>query len=157
LPAQFSPGPWDRLLLDAESLLPEIGPALVLAFTAVETRIESALRILVPKEGPAAGLWAWIEKLDYWRSPSVADQLNRILRALTGHSLLDEQKLWTGFNDLKRARNDFVHAGRASLPLERARELIDMAGEIIDWVEALLPPEERRPRYEGQGEGARVE
>jgi hypothetical protein len=162
LPAEFTASAWDRLLLAAESLLPDIGPALVLAHTAIETRIESALRVVAGTEDPGAGLLKWMTNRGaYWKEPSVPDQLGPILRALSGHSLADDQVLWKTFKDLNGARNKFVHEGRATIEglpvtLEKAVELIERTGKIIDWIEALLPPAERRPQYDGQTEGASV-
>jgi hypothetical protein len=38
--------------------------------------------------------------------------------------------------------------GEADVDLQRATELLQQAGEILDWVEGLLPETSRRPRYE---------
>jgi hypothetical protein len=54
---------------------------------------------------------------------------------------------------IRDARNSFVHEGRARfgkakqiVTREKARELAVQAGEIIDFIDALLPEEARRPR-----------
>lgn len=43
LPADYEPPPWEELLLDAQSDLPRVGPAVVLAATALEVFISHAL------------------------------------------------------------------------------------------------------------------
>src|SRR5205814_156284 len=43
LPADYAPPVWDVLLLDAQSLLPAVGPAIVLAYSALEVFISEAL------------------------------------------------------------------------------------------------------------------
>jgi hypothetical protein len=159
LDEDFEPTAWDTLLLDALDLLPEIGPVLVLAYTALETRIENALDVLAPRSRLSAEFWAWIrDRGGDWRAqPSVADQLDHLLRELGGRSLKDEPELWQAFRDLHKARNSFVHQGRAvigdqSVTSERVGQLLALTGTIIDWIEELLPEDERRPRYSREDE-----
>jgi hypothetical protein len=151
--------PWDELLLDALGLDAELGPSLVLAATAVETRVATALDVLaIDNVNP--DLWAWINDRDddYRKTPSIEEQLGELLRIFGGRSLKDEARLWDASIDLRRARNSFVHRGRPVLgkkirtPVtrEKARELVAQAGEIIDFIEALLPEDHRRPRIQAQ-------
>lgn len=160
LPDDFAPTPWDTLLLDAVDLLPDIGPSIVLAFAAIETRIESALDVLAPQAGISEEFWDWIKRRedDYRREPSIREQVDQLLHGLSGRSLKEDDRLWQAFQNLRSARNTFVHEGRATIgtdPVtgERVSQLIALAGEIIDWIENLLPAEERRPRYARETEG----
>jgi hypothetical protein len=159
LPADFRPPPWDTLFLDASNLLPEVGPALVLAFAALETLIDHTLDILAPQAGISDELWEWIKtrEADYRKEPSVTEQFDPLLRACTGASLKDEPTLWEAFRNLKTARNTFVHEGEPQVGGQRvsadqALRLVIRAGEIIEWIEARLPAEHRRPRYSAEGE-----
>jgi hypothetical protein len=153
----YEPPPWDILLLDALDLDTDIGPALVLAAAAVETRIATALAVLAEGKMPEE-LWEWIAKRDgdYTKTPSVREQLDVLLAELAGKSLKEDQRLWEGGVHLRDARNSFVHQGQAligkrpptSVTRAKARELVVIASEIIDFVEALLPAAERRPRLD---------
>lgn len=151
---EYETPPWDALLLDAMDLDVEIGPSLVLAATAVETRIAHALDLLAQGKLPD-DLWEWIKERggDYKKEPSVAEQLDTLLGVLGGRSLKDDERLWAAGVQLRDARNSFVHEGRARfgkakrvVTRQKARELVMQAGEIIDFIEELLPEEARRPR-----------
>ncbi len=149
----YSPPAWETLLLDAEALLPEIGPALVLAATTLETLIAAVLDWLAAQANLPPGLWAWInDRGDYRKEPSTAEQFDALLRSLAGTSLKDDGRLWEGFKQLRDARNSFVHDGRAvigknrdEVTVARARELVGRAREIAAWIEQLLPANQRRP------------
>ena len=153
LPTEFEASAWDSLFLDALALLPEIGPAIVLAFSAIETRIQTALAALAAHGGIGEELWIWIsERDDYRKMPSITEQLDSLLHAVSGSSLKDHATLWEAFQNLRKARNSFVHEGRAKIgeqavTVDRARELVTQAGTIIDWIEALLPADQRRPTF----------
>jgi len=142
------------LLLDAYALLPQIGPAIVLAYTAIETRIAQALDRLAALTGLNPLLWMWLtDRGDFTKDPSTAEQLDVLSRALAGKSLKDDTGLWESFQNLRTARNRFVHEGMASIGKQRlavddnrAQQLINGAELIIDWIENLLPEDERRPR-----------
>jgi hypothetical protein len=159
---EYEEPPWDELLLDAMDLDVELGPSLVLAATAVETRIATALDVLA--EGKLSDrLWTWIRDREggYVQEPSVAEQLDVFLEALGGRSLKDDARMWEAGANLREARNRFVHEGRATIgkskeavTRQKARELVRQAGEIIDFIEELLPEEHRRPRLK---EEARVD
>lgn len=153
LPQNYRPAAWETLLLDAEALLPQVGPSIVLAFSALETFVESALNTLVSATAIPSALWEWIRerggRADL--TPSVSDQLDVLLKILTGKSLKGEEKLWTFYTHLKQARNSFLHEGvavigSAEVTPERAWELIEGVKQISDWLEKLIPPEHRRPR-----------
>jgi hypothetical protein len=158
LPDDFEPTPWDTLLLDALDLLPEVGPTIVLAFASIETRIASAIDVLAA--GSVSGeLWEWIRDRegDYRKEPSITEQVDVLLHAFSGHSLKEDTRLWEAFRNLRQARNTFVHEGRAEIggqPVtpERASQLLATAGQIIEWIEQLLPESERRPRDAREGE-----
>jgi hypothetical protein len=156
LPTDYEPQPSDELLLDAYALLPQVGPAVVLAHTAVETRVAQTLDRQAVLTGLNPELWSWLtDRGDFTKDPSTAEQLDRLAKALTGKSLKDDQRLWEGFQHLREARNKFVHEGKATLGRSRtpvdsskAAELVQSAEKIIDWLENLLPQAERRPRFQ---------
>jgi hypothetical protein len=159
LPADFKPSAWDTLLLDALDLLPEIGPPIVLSFAAIETRIESALDDLAPQAGLSDELWGWIttREDDYRKEPSITEKVDALLHAVSGHSLKEDTRLWQAFQNLRKARNTFVHEGRAMIGNEavtpqRVSELVALSGDIIEWIEGLLPEAKRRARYEREDE-----
>jgi hypothetical protein len=152
---EYETPPWDELLLDAMDLDVELGPSVVLAATAVETRIATALDVLAADKLDSE-LWTWMNDRndDFTKTPAVSEQLDQLLGSLGGRSLKDEPDLWEAGVQLRQARNSFVHEGRpllgrkAKVPVtrEKARELVVKAGEIIDFIEGLLPQEQRRPR-----------
>jgi hypothetical protein len=156
LPINYEPEPSDELLLDAYGLLPQVGPAIVLAYTAIETRIARALDRLAALVGVNPVLWGWInDRGNFIKDPSTAEQLDVLAKSLIGKSLKDEARLWEGYQNLRQARNGFVHAGKATIgknqvevDAAQANELIQGAERIIDWIEGLLPEPERRPRFQ---------
>jgi hypothetical protein len=155
----FEPTAWDTLLLDAVDLLPEIGPAIVLAFAAIETRIDRALDVLASQAGLGDEVWEWITQRegDYRKEPSMTEQVDSLLKAVSGHTLKEDGRLWEAFQNVRQARNTFVHEGRARIgqqPLtsERASQLVALSGDVIEWIERLLPDGHQRPRYEAEGE-----
>jgi hypothetical protein len=163
LSSSYCPSSWESLILDAEMLLPEVGPALVLAATALETLISVTLNHFASIANLPLGLWEWINNRgDHRKEPSVEEQFDRLLRVLASKSLMDQKELWKAFKDLKDARNSSVHDGVAVIMIgkrkktkkvvtrELAYTLVGQAKEIIDWVEFLLPSELRRPKLEHQ-------
>lgn len=154
LPINYEAQSSDELLLDADPLLPQVGPAIVLAYAAVETRIARALNGLAALTGRNPVLWSWLtDRGDFRKDPSTAEQLDVVTKALTGRCLKDDAHLWEAFQNLREARNRFVHEGKASIGRQRlevdggrASQLVNGAGLIIDWIENLLPQAERRPR-----------
>jgi hypothetical protein len=145
--------PSDELLLDAMHAMPHIGAAVVLAHTAIEVRIFSALNSLASTGRTTVGseMWTWINDRGS-KDPSVEEQLTDLLRILTGKSLKTEVTLWAAYTNLRKARNSFVHEGKAMLldrsPVtkEKAHELLGGALAIVEWIETSLPELERAPR-----------
>lgn len=160
LSSSYEPEPSDELLLDAYGLLPQIGPALVLAHTAVETRAARTLDRLALLTGLNPRLWSWMtNRGDFTKDPSTAEQLDVLTKALTGKSLKENQSLWEGFQHLRQARNRFVHEGKATIGSSRipvdsdkATQLVQAAEAIIAWLEDLLPQAERRPRFQSSSQ-----
>ncbi len=147
LPVDFDPPPWDGLLLDANAELPNVGPAIVLAATALEVFISHNLDRLMEKTSLPAELWKWINERSNWLGePTLEEQYDVLLKFFTGHSLKDEQKLWESYKNLKTMRNSFVHAGTAKLggkpaTAEMTLQLIATASEIVSKVREWLPEE----------------
>jgi hypothetical protein len=143
-----------HLLLDARSLSQHIGASIVLAYTALETRIESALDVLAKLHGVDDSLWTWInERRDLRARPSTEEQWDILLTTLGARSLKTEPRLWNGFKSLAKARNSFVHDGVAVVaqsPVDdtKAFELVSLACEIVDWLDEQLPEENRKPAVE---------
>jgi hypothetical protein len=146
--------PSDGLMLDALNLWPHIGASIVLAYTAIEVRISTALDLLVGRSIRAvdAAVWTWInDRGNSLKEPSVEEQLSDLLDMLSGRSLKRESVLWRAYSDLRKARNSFAHEGKSTLPggsivtPEKALELISSAQEILQWIEAGLLPTERTP------------
>jgi hypothetical protein len=158
LPPLFVPARYDVLILDAYAALPDTGAAVVLSFAALETLIAAALKRLASTSTTVPErLWEWINDRGDWRKePSVAEQFDVLLQVLCSKSLKDDPRLWDGFKNLKGARDSFVHEGVAAIGKSRvevtggqARDLVNLADDIIQYVEALLPLESRMPRYRG--------
>jgi hypothetical protein len=150
----FSSPVWETLLLDAALLLPEVGPAVVLAATALENLANDCLDALSTGSGMPAPLWSWINhRGDHRSEPATEEQFDVLLKLFSGKSLKDKPDLWNGFMNLKNARNNFVHKGRASIGKSGptltpgdALSLIVKATQIVTWIEQLLPPEKRRQK-----------
>lgn len=149
------PPPSDELLLDAQQAWPHVGASIALAHTAIEVAIATALDVVAGLNSAAIGpaAWQWFtHRDDYRNNPSVAEELSDVLELLTGKSLKKEQALWQHYVNLRKARNGFMHGGRAVLSngvavsAEKAQELINGARTIVDWIEALLPEQHRRPQ-----------
>jgi hypothetical protein len=137
---------YDTLLLDAKAVLPQVGPAVVLAMTAIEVRIGTALNTLA-SERIDAKLWDWItDRGDYRKDPSTEERLSVLMDVLGGGSLKERKDLWDAFVTLRKARNRFAHEGRLLVDAAEAAALIGKAELIVDWIEEMLPPEGRRPR-----------
>ena len=139
---------WETLLLDASAVLPQIGPAIVLAYTALEVLIAAVLSDLAARDPSKQALWTWVQTLDYVRRPSVSDHYSDLFSLFTGQSLKSDQKLWEKFCRLRRARNTFVHEGTAladaqPVDADGAGELILAAREIVKWVREQLPTDLR--------------
>ena len=96
-------------------------------------------------------LWQWINnRQNFLAEPSTEEQLDQLLREFVGHSLKEELTLWTAFQHLRKARNTFVHEGRAVIGGQdvdeaQARVLIGRVDEIISLVRQWLPGELQWP------------
>ena len=152
LPPDYQPPPWEELLLDAQADLPRIGPAIVLAATALEVFITRKLDELAKLKEVPQELWTWInDRGTYLREPTIEEQYDVLLRFLTGHSLKTEA-LWESFQNLKSARNSFVHEGVAKLggapvSVEVAEKWVTAARDVISKVREWLPPELHWPLF----------
>jgi hypothetical protein len=161
LPADFTPYVWDMLILDAHAQLPDVNTSIVLANAALESFISISLDILAEGSSIAPESWKWLtSRGDDWRKqPSANEKYDQVLFLLTGRSLKKEEKdLWEAFNKLRNARNSIVHQGKAvfktkkaeiEVTPEMAKGLVVNAGQIISWVESLLPDEKRRRFFTG--------
>jgi hypothetical protein len=139
---------WVNLLLDGLDEFPEIGPSIVLTFTALEVFIAKILNQLATKEKISPEFWEWINKRPDWtQEPSIEEQYDILLKILTGHTLKEDKKLWDAFQNLKTARNTFVHEGVARIsrtsqkPLKdhEVLKLISTANEIPLKIREWLP------------------
>jgi len=155
LPPDYIPPEWDSLLLDAVDLLPEIGPAIVLAMTALEVFISKILDAMAVNSSIPKDLWKWINNRDWWlKNPAVEEQFDTLLYILSGVSFKKEKRpLWDAFKNLKKARNSFVHDGVAKVGDRVATQkdgahLVKAAGDIIGFVRELLPEEMRWPQLQ---------
>lgn len=162
LPLDYEPPPWEGLLLDAKAELPSIGPAIVLAATALEVFISKVLDQLAMIKNAPPELWKWInQRGNRTQEPTFNEQYDFLLKFLTGHSLKEEQRLWESFQNLKDARNSFVHEGVAKIgktqtvDTETAQKLITSSFEVISKIKEWLPKELHWPefKYEVEIEG----
>jgi hypothetical protein len=146
LPPDFTPPPWIELLIEAKSDLPRIGPAMVLAATALEVFISRTLENLAKLSGKGGDLWLWLNDRPEHLKPTVEEEYDALLKIFSGHSLKEDPGLWERFKNLKTARNEFVHEGVAKLggvpvTLDTATKLVAGAEAIVDKVRSWLPPE----------------
>ncbi len=150
----YIPPHWNTLILDARKLLPEVGPAIVLAATALEVFINQILNQLALRKDIQKEIWQWINNRDWWlKNPSVEEQYDKLLKILTGKSLKEEKDIWKALKNLKHARNSFVHCGvvkigKRNITKIEAVKLINKTSEIIDFVETLIPPELKWATFE---------
>jgi hypothetical protein len=154
LPLRYIPPTWDTLLLDADLLMPQVGPALVMAATAIETLAAAVLSHLASIGTASPALWQWINNRDWIKTPSVEEQCDTLLDALGGRSLKSNATLWQAFKNLKTVRNSFVHEGRpllggAEISESDARIMLTKAQEIVQFLEAFLPLDQRRATVRG--------
>lgn len=146
LPPDFQVPVWNELILDAYDTLPQIGPSLVLAATALEVFIAQTLDKLAKQSSIPESLWSWLNKRDYLKAPSIEEQFDDLLKMLCGYSLKEDLELWEPFKNLKTARNTFVHEGIAKIgqtPVtkEKALQLLASVVKIFDSVRERLPDE----------------
>jgi len=153
LKPDYEPRPWESLLLDASAELPNIGPAVVLAASALEVFISQVLDQLAVIKNTPLELWQWINQRNFWlQEPTVEEQYDVLLKFFTEHSLKNEHELWESFKNLKDARNSFVHEGipkigDMAITIETAQKLIASASEIILKVKQWIPSELHWPEF----------
>lgn len=153
LPRDFEPPAWHTLLIESRGVLPHVGTAMVLAATALEVLIAELLDRLVVGSPVPQDLWKWInDRGDWQKEPSVEDQYDVLLQSVCGHTLKEDNTLWEGLRNLRRARNSFVHEGLAKVggsevDERRALRLIDNADAIASAVREWIPEKHRWPVY----------
>ncbi len=154
LPLDFMPPPWDGLLLDARAALPEIGLAVTLAATALEVFVSFTLDRLAERSAIPSDLWEWINRREILKQPSLEEQFGELLRILSGKSLTENKDLWQKYKNLKSARNNYVHEGKAKvskksspLQLVEAAKLVQSATDVISFVRSGLPDELKWPDF----------
>ena len=151
LDVDFEAPAWETLLLDASALLPNLGASIVLAATALEVFVAKVLDDLARQStGLRVDVWDWINSRDWTKAPSTEEQFDALLRILCGHSLQENEALWTSFKHLRKARNVFVHEGRTTIAGQSATpqstgELISRSREIIARVREWIPESLRWP------------
>ena len=86
---------WKILLLDAESVLPQVGPAIILTFTALEVFISKILDAISAHNKIDPKLWKWINDRGFFlKEPSIEEQYDFLSKLLIGVSIKENQKLW---------------------------------------------------------------
>lgn len=113
---------WKMLLLDAESLATEVGPAIILTFTALEVFISSTLDDIVKINNFDSNLWNWINNRSSLKNPSIEEKYDFLSQFLIGKSIKENIKLWEPFKNLQTARNKFAHNGIAMVGNEIVNE-----------------------------------
>jgi hypothetical protein len=138
LPFTFRPHIWERLYLDALFLLPEVGPALTLAISAIETAADQMI------EDRLRATPADAKKLI--ATNRLGQRLDRVAMQVAGVSLKDDSTLWSAFDRVRRGRNMAAHEGTPLLdgvPVTDvvAREMILAIRPVLDWIERLMSPQ----------------
>jgi len=153
LPHDFEAPPWVTLLLDARRAMPDVGAAIVLAHTALEVCVAHVLDILA-RDAVAPNLWQWINHRggDLQKQPSPGEQFDILLSTVSGTSLKDTE-LWESFQNLRTARNTFVHEGKpkiggSTVNQDAAQRLIHNADKIVMFLRDKLPEDQRWPNYQ---------
>jgi len=149
LPQDFFSQYWIDLLLDGLDELPEIGPSIVLTHTALEVFIAKILNQLATAEKISPEFWEWINNRRYPdQLPTIEEKYDTLLQNLTGHTLKEDTKLWSVFQNLRTARNTFVHEGIAKISLksqappltrDEARNLVILSNMIPYKIREWLP------------------
>ncbi len=144
---------WKNLLLDADAALPDVGPSVVLTFTALEVFISKLLDDLASSGKINNELWTWVNGRGYLKDPSIEEKYDFLCRHLIGKSIKDQADLWEQFKQLRKARNSFAHDGIAKIgdemvTGERARNFIAKANDIVNFIKNELPENLRWPQFE---------
>ncbi len=139
----FQPQIWERLYLDALFLLPEVGPALTLAISAIETATDQMIEHRLQGQPTEAERLIAANRL--------GQRLDRVAKQVAGISLKSDPPVWEAFDRLRRARNMAAHEGRPVLDGVVvtdivAQEMILAIRPVLDWVEHLIGPDFRSHR-----------
>jgi hypothetical protein len=144
---------WKNLLLDATDVLPQIGPSIVLVFTALEVFISKTLDAIAEYKKADIELWKWINNRKFFlKDPSMEEQFDFLSNHFIGKSLKDDSKLWEAFKNIQSARNSFAHNGIAKfgdtiVDQKQAQNFIVKAYEIINYIKDNLPQELLWPEF----------
>lgn len=147
----YVPERWEELLTDAMGLMPAIGPASVLAYAALEIRIDTLADILARKVGIDPIFWKWIRSRPYLAQFTTEEIAKKLFEIWAGGSLSQQSHLWAIFVELRKARNSFAHEGvprnlaGQNLTIDAAATLLAGARQVLDWLDGLVPEEQRRP------------
>ena len=141
---------WEALLLDADALFSEVGVAIILAHSALETFSRATLDRLARSSPTPSKLWGFF--FQRRREPPMEAQLDVLLEVFTGRSLKERNDLWMAFKKLQEARNSFAHRGEAQIDGQSVTRhelslMLSATRDTIDWIETFLPLEWRRPVY----------
>lgn len=152
-PFQPLPG-WRNLLLEALEVLPNIGPSIVLTFTALEVFISRLHDDLAERGKTDKRLWTWLtdRRNSSARTPRIEERFDFLNDLLLGKSLKSEPHLWEQFQKLRKARNAFAHGGMAAIdgqPVteDQAKAFIHIAGDIIEFMKRELPEDMLWPDF----------
>ena len=150
---------WKNLLLDADSMLPEVGPAIILTFTALEVFISKTLDDIVNTGKIDAKLWEWVNDRGPLKDPSIEEKYDFLSKYLIGKSIKENNDIWESFKHLRKARNSFAHdgiskVGNTEVTPDKAREFIAKANEIISFIKEEIPKELHWPEFKHEIEVA---
>ena len=145
LSPNYVPPHWDSLLLDAIAMLPEVGPSIVLAATALDVFISYVLNKLAVESSVPGDLWEWINNRKFYlKGLNTQEQYDGLLKIMLGTSLKDDNDLWESFKNIRNARNSFIHEGVAKigekeLTEDDASRLTKRAHEVVSFIRDRLP------------------
>lgn len=155
--------PWEELVLDAFKTLPvedgavKAGPAIVLAWTALEMLMDAFLPIFASANSTNHRIYRWLENRGAGKDLSTREKLNQLLFWLSGLSLPEgHPHVWQGLCRLNEARNNFVHRGepyftennqKQPLTWSSTHELLRYALATIRLVREAAPEEHRWPVF----------
>jgi|GEM_PF-3261326 len=143
---------WRILLIDAKAILPEIGPAIVLIFTALEVFISKTLDEIAATGKVNDELWEWINDRGPLKNPSVEEKYDFLSTHIIGRSIRENDDLWTLFKHIQKARNSFAHGGIAMIgdkvvTEQKVHTFIAKANKIIDFIKEGIPEQLRWPEF----------
>lgn len=138
---------WKMLILDARNSLPEVGPSVVLAASALEVFIYEVLNQLASSlDDKELGLWGWLNSRGLGKAPTIEEQFDKLLKYFTDQSLKIDNKLWESLKNIFKCRNSFLHDGEpliggVLIDVQTARNLIEQSERIIEFVRLAIPAE----------------